>query len=153
MIQSENQQGFHIDSLQATLKANASFKSTTFSLGAKLSRHNYQCDLREPGAYCELNGFYLINGEQHTDTHAKIEHHAPNCESDLLYKGIADDKSHAVFNGKVVVHEAAQKTQSNQTNQNLLLSNAAEIDTKPELEIYADDVKCAHGATVGRVRP
>jgi Fe-S cluster assembly protein SufD len=98
-----------------------------------------------------MNGLYMVDGAQHVDHQTRIEHVAPNCPSHELYKGILDGRSHGVFNGKVYVHPEAQKTDGKQSNNNLLLSDAARIDTKPQLEIFADDVKCTHGATVGRL--
>jgi Fe-S cluster assembly protein SufD len=98
-----------------------------------------------------MDGLYLVNGEQHVDNHTRIDHAVPNTTSSELYKGVLDDNSHAVFNGKVMVHKDAQKTDANQSNHNLLLSRGCEIDTKPEMEIYADDVKCGHGSTVGQI--
>jgi Fe-S cluster assembly protein SufD len=108
--------------------------------------------LNERGAECSINGFYVLNHDgQHIDNHIQIDHIAPHGNSKMMYKGILDKKSHGVFNGKIFVHPGAQKTQSNQANHNLLLSSSAEMDTKPEFEIYADDVKCAHGDTVGQL--
>jgi Fe-S cluster assembly protein SufD len=100
-----------------------------------------------------MDGLYLARDKQHIDNHTRIDHAVPNTTSQELYKGVLDDKSHAVFNGKVVVHKDAQKTDANQSNRNLLLSRGCEIDTKPEMEIYADDVKCGHGSTVGQLDP
>jgi len=103
------------------------------------------------GAECALNGLYLVGGRQHVDHHTRIDHLRPNCVSRESYKGVVDGRARAVFNGKIVVHKGADKTDSAQSNANLLLSDKAEVDTKPDLEIYADDVKCAHGATVGQL--
>jgi Fe-S cluster assembly protein SufD len=103
------------------------------------------------GAECWVDGLYLVGSNQHADTHSLIDHRQPHCTSHQLYKGILDGKSRAVFNGKVFVHKGAQQTDARQTNRNLLLSNEARVDTKPQLEIFADDVKCAHGATVGQL--
>ena len=108
-------------------------------------------DLNEPGAEVMLNGLYLGNNSQHLDNHTVVRHKQPHTTSREHYRGIMDGRARAVFNGKVIVHEQAQKTEAHQSNANLLLSGAAEVDTKPELEIYADDVKCSHGATVGRL--
>ncbi len=105
------------------------------------------------GAETSVDGLYMVARDQHTDTHSVIDHKEPHCSSHQLYKGILDDNSRAVFNGKVFVREGAQKTDAMQTNKNLLLSDKARIDTKPQLEIYADDVKCAHGAAVGQIDP
>ena len=98
-----------------------------------------------------MDGLYLVEDGQHTDTHSRIDHRVKNCYSHQNYKGILDGKSRAVFNGKVFVHENASGTDAEQSNKNLLLSNEARIDTKPQLEIFNDDVKCAHGATVGQL--
>ena len=105
----------------------------------------------EPGAEINLNGLYLSSDRQHVDNHTLVEHKQPHTTSNEHYRGIMNGRSRAVFNGKVIVHEQAQKTEAHQSNANLLLSADAEVDTKPELEIYADDVKCSHGATVGRL--
>ncbi|HEU4879467.1 MAG TPA: SufD family Fe-S cluster assembly protein, partial [Gemmatimonadaceae bacterium] len=119
--------------------------------GAKLSRTNVYTTLAGDSAEAILNGLYMVDGSQHVDHQTRIEHVAPNCPSHELYKGILDGSSHGVFNGKVYVHPEAQKTDGKQSNNNLLLSDAARVDTKPQLEIFADDVKCTHGATVGRL--
>jgi len=107
--------------------------------------------LDHEGAECWVDGLYLIGSDQHTDTHSVIDHQQPHCTSHQLYKGILDGNARAVFNGKIFVREGAQKTDAMQTNKNLLLSQQARVDTKPQLEIYADDVKCAHGAAVGQI--
>jgi Fe-S cluster assembly protein SufD len=107
--------------------------------------------LAGPGGEVTLNGLYMADGTQHVDHQTRIEHIAPNCTSHEVYKGVLDDAAHGVFNGKVYVHAEAQKTDGKQTNNNLLLSPDAHIDTKPQLEIFADDVKCTHGATVGQL--
>ena len=125
--------------------------ATALSLGGKLARCDIDVELDEPGAEVNLNGLYLTNQRQHVDNHTLIEHKQPHTVSNEHYRGIMNGHSRAVFNGKVIVHEQAQKTEAHQSNANLLLSNNAEVDTKPELEIYADDVKCSHGATVGRL--
>ncbi|HXH64527.1 MAG TPA: Fe-S cluster assembly protein SufD [Mariprofundaceae bacterium] len=121
------------------------------NLGGQLCRLDIVAGLQREGAGCELNGLYMAGGLQHTDCHTRIDHHAPACSSREFFKGVLDGRAHAVFNGKIVVYPDAQKTDSAQSNANLVLSRQAEIDTKPELEIYADDVKCAHGATVGQL--
>src|SRR6185436_1834481 len=104
-----------------------------------------------PGSDCSMNGLYLLHGSQHVDHQTRIEHAQPNCYSREIYKGVLDGTAHGVFNGKVYVHPEAQKTDGKQTNNTLLLSERAQVDTKPQLEIFADDVKCTHGATVGRI--
>jgi Fe-S cluster assembly protein SufD len=121
-------------------------------LGGLLVRNDLRTVLAE-GATCALNGLYSVSGRQHVDNHTVIEHAAPRSTSRELYKGVLDGRARAVFNGRVLVHPDAQQTDAQQTNNNLLLSDDAEVDTKPELEIYADDVKCAHGATVGQLDP
>jgi Fe-S cluster assembly protein SufD len=125
--------------------------SFSFAVGGALSRTNVYTELRGEGCGATLNGLYLGDGEQHIDHQTRIEHVEPNCYSRELYKGILDGSAHGVFNGKVFVHPAAQRTDGKQTNNTLLLSEKAQIDTKPQLEIFADDVKCTHGATVGQI--
>lgn len=120
-------------------------------LGGRLARHELRVDLHEPGAGVQLNGLYAPTGNGHVDNHTWIEHRAPHCTSRQSFRGIARDKARAVFNGMVRVHKDAQKTDSEQRVANLILSPGAEINAKPELEIYADDVKCAHGATFGQL--
>ncbi|PYS48400.1 MAG: Fe-S cluster assembly protein SufD [Acidobacteria bacterium] len=150
-VQRENSKAFHIATTDAELGRNSSFNSTTVTLGAGLSRHNINVKLNNEGAECWVDGLYIVSSGQHTDTHSLIDHRKPHCTSHQLYKGILDGKSRAVFNGKVFVHKDAQRTDAMQTNKNLLLSGDARVDTKPQLEIFADDVKCAHGATVGQL--
>ncbi len=150
-VQRESQSAFHIATTQADLGPNSSYDSTTITFGAQLSRHDYGVTMDHEGVECWVDGLYLITAGQHTDTHSSIDHRKPHCTSHQLYKGILDGKSRAVFNGKVFVRHDAQKTDAMQTNKNLLLSNEARVDTKPQLEILADDVKCAHGAAVGQI--
>jgi Fe-S cluster assembly protein SufD len=133
------------------LGANSSYDSTTINFGARLSRHDIGIKMDHEGAECWVDGLYVVSSGQHTDTHSVIDHRQPHCTSHQLYKGILDGKSRAVFNGKIFVRHGAQKTDAMQTNKNLLLSNEARVDTKPQLEILADDVKCAHGAAVGQI--
>lgn len=150
-IQREGADAFHVATTVAELGGNASYNTTTLNLGAKLSRHDVRAVMDHEGAECWVDGLYLVTENQHTDTHSVIDHRKPHCTSHQLYKGILDGKSRAVFNGKVFVRHDAQKTDAMQTNKNLLLSNDARVDTKPQLEILADDVKCAHGAAVGQI--
>jgi Fe-S cluster assembly protein SufD len=150
-VQNENAKAFHVTTMGAQLGRHSSFDTTNVALGAKLSRHNVSVIMDHEGAECWVDGLYLVGGEQHTDTHSVIDHKQPHCTSHQLYKGILDGKSRAVFNGKVFVRHGALGTDANQTNKNLLLSNEAHVDTKPQLEIYADDVKCAHGAAIGQL--
>jgi Fe-S cluster assembly protein SufD len=120
-------------------------------LGARLSRNNIRAKLAGEGLECILNGLYLTRGDQLADHHMVVEHTQPHCASHEYFNGILDDKSRGVFHGRIYVHPAAQKTDAKQTNKNLLLSDSATADTKPQLEIYADDVKCTHGATIGQL--
>ncbi|HEY0379580.1 MAG TPA: Fe-S cluster assembly protein SufD [Pyrinomonadaceae bacterium] len=150
-VQRESTEAFHVATTRAALSRASAFNLTTITLGSRLSRHDVQVTLDEEGAECWVDGLYLVGGSQHTDTHSVIDHRRPHCVSRQLYKGILDGHSRAVFNGKVFVREGAQQTDAQQTNRNLLLSNEAHVDTKPQLEIFADDVKCAHGATVGQL--
>lgn len=150
-VQRESERAFHIATTSAELGRSAVYDLTTITLGAQLSRHGLNIKLAHEGAECWADGLYLVGTGQHADTHSLIDHASPHCTSHQLYKGILDGKSRAVFNGKVFVHRDAQKTDAMQSNKNLLLSNEARVDTKPQLEIFADDVKCAHGATVGQL--
>lgn len=150
-VQRESETAFHIASTNAQLERSGVYDLTTITLGAQLSRHGIGVRLAHEGAECWVDGLYLVGTGQHADTHSLIDHSSPHCTSHQLYKGILDGKSRAVFNGKVFVHRDAQQTDAQQSNKNLLLSNEARVDTKPQLEIYADDVKCAHGATVGQL--
>src|SRR5688572_13404684 len=150
-LQREHLDAFHIATTQAELGTGSSFDTTTITLGAQLSRHTIGVRMDQEGAECWVDGLYMVDGSQHTDTHSLIDHRQPHCTSHQLYKGILDGKSRAVFNGKVFVRPGAQKTDAMQTNKNMLLSNDARVDTKPQLEIFADDVKCAHGAAVGQL--
>jgi Fe-S cluster assembly protein SufD len=150
-LQRESGNAYHIGTAQARQARNSYYESFCFSTGADLSRTNVYTILEGDAAECVLNGLYLADGTQHMDHQTYVEHIAPNCPSHELYKGILDGRSHGVFNGKVYVHPEAQKTDGKQSNNNLLLSDHARVDTKPQLEIFADDVKCTHGATVGRL--
>jgi Fe-S cluster assembly protein SufD len=149
-IQTEGLEAFHIGSMFATLGRSANFTSTSISLGAALARHDVTATLSE-GTEATLNGLYVAGGSQHVDNHTTIDHAKPHGSSRELYKGILDGKAHAVFNGRILVRQDAQKTDSKQTNKNLVLSDDATIDTKPELQIFADDVRCTHGATIGQL--
>ena len=136
---------------RAILKRDANFESHILCLGSAMARHDLHVLMTEKGSHCELNGVVVTKEKQHYDNHTEIEHIASHCTSEENYRCIADDNSHIVFNGRIYIHKDAQKTLGEMNNRNLLLSNSAEIDTKPELEIYADDVKCAHGATIGQL--
>jgi Fe-S cluster assembly protein SufD len=150
-VQDEAGGGFHIASTRAEVSKDGAYDLTTVTLGARLSRHDIEVALVSPGAECRVDGLYIVGDGQHADTHSLIDHREPNCASRQNYKGILDGKSRAVFNGRVYVHEGASGTDAQQSNKNLLLSADARVDTKPQLEIYNDDVKCSHGATVGQL--
>ena len=150
-VQRESIDSFHVAATNATLGTNASYDSTAINFGAQLCRHDVVVNMTKEGAECWVDGLYVVSSGQHTDTHSVIDHQQPHCTSHQLYKGILDGKSRAVFNGKIFVRHGAQKTDAMQTNKNLLLSKEARVDTKPQLEILADDVKCAHGAAVGQI--
>jgi Fe-S cluster assembly protein SufD len=150
-LQNEAEAASHIALIQVEQGRSSRFASHSFSLGGSLARNELRVTLDGEGAECVLNGLYLAGGKQHLDNTTQIDHAKPHCKSRQLYKGILDGQSRAVFNGRVLVRPDAQKTDAQQTNKNLLLSDEAEVDTKPQLAIYADDVKCAHGATVGQL--
>ena len=150
-IQRESERAFHVGTIDVRQARDSHYVSFSFATGAQLSRTNVYTRLGGPGCGATLNGLYMADGAQHVDHQTRIEHVAPACYSRELYKGVLDGQSHGVFNGKVYVHPEAQQTDGKQTNNTLLLSPTAQIDTKPQLEIFADDVKCTHGATVGRL--
>jgi Fe-S cluster assembly protein SufD len=149
-VQQEDRDAFHVATLAASLGRSANFSTTSISLGGALVRNDVSAVLSE-GTEATLNGLYLVNGSQHVDNHTVIDHAKPHGTSHELYKGILDGKASAVFNGRIMVRKDAQKTDSKQTNKNLVLSDEAVIDTKPELQIFADDVRCTHGATIGQL--
>ena len=147
----ESRRAFHIGTIEARQARDSHYVSFSFATGALLSRTNVYALLDGAGCGATLNGLYLADGDQTVDHQTRIEHARPDCFSRELYKGVLDGAAHGVFNGKVYVRPAAQKTDGKQTNNTLLLSERAHIDMKPQLEIFADDVKCTHGATVGRL--
>ncbi len=149
-IQRESRDAFHISSIQIEQARGSVFTSRSFAFGGSIARTEIYSRLEE-GAECTLNGLYCVTGKQHVDTRTVIDHAKPHAASHELYKGILDGQSSAVFNGKIIVRKDAQKTDAKQTNKNLVLSEDATINTKPQLEIFADDVKCTHGATVGQL--
>jgi Fe-S cluster assembly protein SufD len=149
-FQKESSRGFHIATLRFEQERNSNVSCYSFSFGGALVRNDINVTLAE-GAEGTLDGLYLASGKQHVDNHTTIDHAKPHAASRELYKGILDGRSSAVFNGKVIVRKDAQKTDAKQTNRNLLLSGDAVINTKPELQIYADDVRCTHGATIGQL--
>lgn len=150
-LQNESKSAFHVAATAAELGRASSYDVTSINLGAQLARHDVSVVMDHEGAECRVDGLYVVGANQHSDTHSVIDHKQPHCNSHQLYKGILDGNGRAVFNGKIFVREGAQKTDAMQTNKNLLLSAQARVDTKPQLEIYADDVKCAHGAAVGQI--
>jgi Fe-S cluster assembly protein SufD len=148
-MEGENVQ--HIGATGVLQQRSSRFESHCVGFGGPLRRHDLQVWLEGEGAETKLNGVVVTQGKQHYDNHTSIDHVAAHCNSEETYRNIAADQSHAVFNGRIHIHQDAQKSNADMNNKNLLLSNGAEIDTKPELEIYADDVKCAHGATIGQL--
>ena len=150
-IQQEGDAAFHLDHTRIHESCHSRFTAHSISLGARLSRNQMDTLLDGEGIESTLNGLYLAGGEQHLDHHTLIDHAQPHCSSHELYKGILGGRSTGVFRGRILVRPQAQKTDAYQANRNLLLSSEAEIDTRPQLEIYADDVKCSHGATVGQL--
>ena len=150
-FQDEAASAFHIAAFHAHLGKTSNVIHHSIAAGAKLSRNNIRTNLAGEGLECILNGLYLTRGEQLADHHMVVEHAQPHCASHEYFNGILDDKSKGVFHGRILVQQAAQKTDAKQTNKNLLLSDDATADTKPQLEIYADDVKCTHGATIGQL--
>ena len=148
-VQDESLGAFHLHATHARLDRDASYESFVLSLGARLSRHEIHVVLDGPGVDCRLDGAYVARGDQHVDNTTLIDHAKPRTTSRETYKGVLDDAARAVFQGTVMVRADAQKADGHQRNHTLLLSDKAEIDTKPALQILADDVKCAHGATAG----
>ncbi len=150
-VQQEGLEAFHIASLFVNAQRHANFSSHSFSLGARLARNDADAILDGEGAECTLNGLYLADGDRMVDNHTTIDHAKAHCPSHEIYKGIIGGRARAIFNGKIIVRQDAQKTDAKQTNRALLLSDDASINTKPQLEIFADDVKCTHGATIGQL--
>jgi len=151
MIEREHKEAFNVSTLRIQQGRTANVASHSFLLGGGLVRNNVHPVLAGEGGECLINGLFVGSGKQHLDNYMHVEHASPHCASRQFYNGILDDKAHGVFHGRIVVHKDAQKTDAKQTNRNLLLSDDAQIDTKPQLEIYADDVKCTHGATIGQI--
>lgn len=150
-LQADASGGSLVTRIQVRQARDSRFKALTLDVGAGLARHDLDTDLAEPGADCEVSGLYVPQRGAHVDNHTRSTHVAAHCRSRSYYRGIIDERAKAVFNGKVIVRPGAQKTDSEQRIANLLLSRKAEVNAKPELEIYADDVKCAHGSTVGQL--
>lgn len=150
-IQVEADEAFHINHTEAYQQKNSTFNITTITLGGTIVRNNLHIVLNDENATAHLNGLYLLKGSQLVDNHTLVDHAKPNCFSNELYKGIIDGKAQGVFNGKIFVRKDAQKTNAYQSNKNILMSNEASMNAKPQLEIFADDVKCSHGATTGQL--
>jgi Fe-S cluster assembly protein SufD len=151
MLELENRNAFNVSTLRMQQGRSANVSSHSVLLGGALVRNNVHPVLAGEGGECLINGLFAGSGEQHLDNYMLVEHASPHCGSRQFYNGILNDRAHGVFHGRIIVHKDAQKTDAKQTNRNLLLSDNARIDTKPQLEIYADDVKCTHGATIGQI--
>ena len=147
----ESAEALHVGGLHAALERDATLNSFHVAFGGKLKRIDIVINHQGHGAHCQLDGIYLLRGQENVDYHTCIEHAVPHCTSDETFRGIVGDKASAVFNGRIHIHPDAQKTRAELSNKNLLTSATAEVNTKPELEIYADDVQCAHGATVAQL--
>lgn len=150
-VQRESREAFHVATFQVQGERDSAPSSHSISLGGGLVRNDVNAVLGGEGIDCTLNGLYLVDGRQHVDNHMRVEHAKPHCSSHELYKGVLDGKGRAVFNGLIHVHPGAQKTDAKQSNRNLLVSREAVANSNPQLEIYADDVKCTHGSTVGQL--
>ena len=151
VIERESTQAYAVGTLRVQQGRTSNVASHTVLLGGALVRNNVHPVLAGEGGYCIVNGLFIPAGRQHMDNFMRVEHAAPHCDSRQYYNGILDDHGHGVFSGRIVVHKAAQKTDAKQENRNILLSDDALVDSKPQLEIYADDVKCTHGATIGQL--
>jgi Fe-S cluster assembly protein SufD len=151
LIERDDRQAYNVSTLRTQQARSANVSSHSVLLGGGLVRNNVHPVLAGEGGECLINGLFIGNGSQHMDNYMLVEHASPHCSSRQFYNGILDGHAHGVFHGRIIVHKDAQKTDAKQTNRNLLLSDDAQIDTKPQLEIYADDVKCTHGATIGQV--
>ena len=150
-LQEESKKAFHIARMEVDQERSSNFSSHLISTGADLTRNDFNARFNDVGGECTLNGLYMIDGSQLFDAHTLMDHAKPHCNSHEHYKGILDDKSRGVFNGKIIVRQDAQKTIAFQENNSILLSDEALVNTKPQLEIFADDVKCSHGATIGQM--
>jgi Fe-S cluster assembly protein SufD len=148
-LQRESRQAYHVATTHTIQSRDSVLRLHPITLGAGLARHDIYTALAGSGADLVLNGFYLLRGTQHADHHTVIDHVQPHCTSHEFFNGILGEQAHGVFTGRIIVRPGAQRTDSKQTNNNLLLSAAARADSQPQLEIYADDVKCTHGSTMG----
>ena len=152
-IQQESDDAFHMGGVFINQASSSQVKNHNIALSGLVTRNDVYCNLLGQGAHMEMNGLVLGQGRQHIDNHTEVNHAVPNCTSDEYYKTVLDDHSRSIFRGRIIVAEDAQQTNADQQNNNLLLSKNAEADCKPQLEIYADDVKCSHGVTVGQLNP
>jgi Fe-S cluster assembly protein SufD len=150
-LQRESDRAFHVATTHVSQARYSNFSTHVISLGGRLVRNDISTLMGGEASSCTLNGLYVTREEQHVDNRTNIDHEKPRCNSRQFYKGVLGGKSHGVFNGKILVRADAQQTNATQSNKNLLLTEGAQIDTKPQLEIYADDVKCTHGATIGKI--
>lgn len=150
-VQRDSSEAFHVGTTEVVLGRGSRYDSTNINLGGAISRHDIDLKFTAEGGEAFVDGLYMLDVSQHSDTHSVIDHMVPNCTSHQNYKGVLNGNSRGVFNGKVFVRENAHGTDAQQSNKNLLLSNDARVDTKPQLEIFNDDVKCSHGATVGQL--
>ena len=150
-IQEEGPEAYHVSTTNVTLARNSAFDSFTLDLGARIGRNDLSVNLAGEGAECTMNGLYVASGNSHIDNHTSVDHTASFTPSRQLYKGVLTDNARAVFNGKIIARRGTHQVDAHQTNNNLLLSDRSMVDTKPQLEIFADDLKCSHGATVGQL--
>ncbi len=150
-LQNDKENVYHVGTTQVQQAKNSYFAAYTFTTNGAITRNNLNIDLEDEGCESHMYGLYLLNGKTHVDNHTAVDHQKPNSFSNELYKGILEDKSRGVFNGKIFVRQDAQKTNAFQSNKNILLSDQATVNTKPQLEIWADDVKCSHGCTTGQL--
>ncbi|TRX52428.1 Fe-S cluster assembly protein SufD [Fulvivirga sp. M361] len=151
ILQSEQEKGYHVGTTQVVQEKDSYFANYAFTTSGEMIRNNLNIDLIAERCETHMYGLYLLNGKAHVDNHTTVDHQQPNSFSNELYKGIIEDRSRGVFNGKIYVRQAAQKTNAFQSNKNILLSDTAVVNTKPQLEIWADDVKCSHGCTTGQL--
>jgi len=150
-IENDTEKAYHVSNIHASQATNSTFTTNTYALNGAIVRNNLNIMLEGEGCEAYMNGLYLLDGKTHVDNHTVVDHMKPNCYSNELYKGIMDGSSRGVFNGKIFVRQDAQKTNAFQSNKNVLLTDKAIVNTKPQLEIWADDVKCSHGCTTGQL--
>ena len=150
-LQNESSSGFHVSCNEVHQDRDSHYRTLSIDLGSRLTRNDFRCVLDGEGGLAGIDGLYLLKDRQHLDNYTTLEHVKPHCDSRELFKGVLDEHARGIFRGRIIVHKDAQKTDSKQTNNNLLLSDHALVNTKPQLEIYADDVKCTHGATIGQL--